>query len=354
MPTGSPPRENGGYNIAVVGASTLKGKEVKELLESRQFPATRVKLLDAEEVGGQLTEFADEPAIIYPIDKDNFEDISIAIFAASPAFTEKHWRLTEESGAQVIDLSYYLEENPAARLSAPVLEDFWNAGSENFTAPIFVPAHPAAIAISGILTNLSEQAQIRRAVVVIYEPVSEHGKAGVDELHQQTVNLFSFQKLPKSVFDSQVAFNMLASFGEAVKPSLCETERRIRGHVRSLLPGHIPQPALRLMHVPVFYGYSFNCFVEFSEAPQPEAIQKALERKPFVVNLDPEMQPDIVGVAGSEEIQIGRLERDPAVETGYWIWGALDNLRFAALNAVHIAERLAYERVSKREPGKVE
>jgi aspartate-semialdehyde dehydrogenase len=50
--------------------------------------------------------------------------------------------------------------------------------------------------------------------------------------------------------------------------------------------------------------------------------------------------PSNVGVAGEGEIQIARIETDPSVANGVWIWGAVDNLRLAAVNAVQIAEEL--------------
>ena len=47
-----------------------------------------------------------------------------------------------------------------------------------------------------------------------------------------------------------------------------------------------------------------------------------------------------VSVAGEGEIHIARIEPDPSVADGVWIWGAVDNLRLAATNAVQIAEGL--------------
>ena len=47
----------------------------------------------------------------------------------------------------------------------------------------------------------------------IFEPASECGTAGIDEMQQQTVNLLSFQPLPKKVFDAQLAYAMLAQLG---------------------------------------------------------------------------------------------------------------------------------------------
>lgn len=331
------------YNLALVGASTLKGKEVKSLLEERGFPVGRLLLLDAEEVQGQLTEFDEEPMIIQPVGRDSFEKMAFAIFASSSSFTEEHWQMAEECGCELIDLSYYLEAHSRARLRAPLIESLWEgksgfASARSSEGRLSVSAHPAAIAIAGVLGQLSRRFAVARSVVTVFEPVSERGKAGIEELSRQTINLLSFQEVPRDVFDSQVAFNLLSAYGAQCHPTLREAQDRIGNHVRELLGRRCVQPAVRLLQAPIFYGHAFCCFVELAEQVAAEAVEEALDQKPFQVCRALEDQPSVVGVAGSGEIALGAVERDPAWEAGYWVWGAMDNVRLAALNAVEIAE----------------
>lgn len=335
------------YNLALVGASTLQGKEVKALLDQRGFPVGRLVLLDVEEARGQLTEFDDEPAIIQPVGRGSFEKMAFAVFASSPSFTEEHWQIAEECGCQIIDLSYYLETHPRARLRAPLIESLLDdsgnppvgQGGERRLA---VSAHPAAMAIAGVLGCLSRRFVVTRSVVLVLESVSERGKLGLEELSHQTINLLSFQEIPQDVFDSQVAFNLLSSYGRESHPTLHEAQTRIGRHVRELLRGQAVQPAVRLLQAPIFYGHAFCCYVDLAERVPTEAVEEALDQRPFRVSRDLEDQPNVVGVAGSNEIAIGAVERDPAGESGYWVWGALDNVRLAALNAVEIAEEKVF------------
>jgi len=334
------------YNLALVGASTLKGREVKSLLEERGFPVGRLALLDVEEARGQLTEFDDEPAIIQPVGRDSFEQMAFAVFASSPSFTAEHWKVAEECGCQIIDLSYSLETHPRARLRAPLIESLLdNAGNpaeRGGEDRLSVSAHPAAMAIAGMLGCLSRRFPVIRSVAMVLESVSERGKAGVEELSRQAVNLLAFQEIPKDVFDSQVAFNVLSSYGGQSHPTLREAQTRIGRHVRELLRGRTIQPAVRLVQAPIFYGHSFCCYVDLAERVSTEAVEDALNQKPFQVSRDPEDQPNVVGVAGSNEIVLGAVERDPASESGYWVWGAMDNVRLAALNAVEIVEEKVF------------
>ena len=86
--------------------------------------------------------------------------------------------------------------------------------------PAVVPAHPAALALVLLMERLQQAAQVRTAAATILLPASEFGRAAMDELHQQTVSLLSFQNMPRAVFDTQVAYNTLASFGESATASL--------------------------------------------------------------------------------------------------------------------------------------
>jgi len=98
---------------------------------------------------------------------------------------------------------------------------------------------------------------IRNTIATIFEPVSEQGRAGMDELHEQTINLLSFQQMPMAVFDSQVAFNMLDRYGRTSAHPLEATERRIAAHLRRLLGTHAPMPSMMLVQAPVFHAHTF-------------------------------------------------------------------------------------------------
>jgi aspartate-semialdehyde dehydrogenase len=331
------------FNLALVGASTLKGKEVKTLLQERGFPVGRLSLLDVEEAHGQLTEFDEEPAVILPVTRESFRDMTFAVFASSPSFTEAHWQMAEAAGCEIIDLSISLDSHPRALLRAPLVESLCpGQGNRNRDGLLAVSAHPVAMALAGMLGCLSRSFEVVRCTATVLESVSEHGKPGIEELSRQTINLLAFQEIPKDIFGAQVAFNFLSTFGAERHHALQESQTRIARHVRELLGGRAPQPAIRLMQAPIFYGHAFSCFVELAEPASAESIEEALRQKPFSLSRDPDFQPDVVVIAGSNEILLGAVEPDPAIPAGFWIWGALDNVRLAALNAVQIAEEKVF------------
>src|SRR6266436_1792942 len=76
--------------VAIAGAASLRGKELKIFLEESNFPASEIRLLDEEIVAGTLTEAGGEPAVIETVDEDSFEHVRFAFFTGSPGFSVRH------------------------------------------------------------------------------------------------------------------------------------------------------------------------------------------------------------------------------------------------------------------------
>ena len=234
----------------------------------------------------------------------------------------------------IIDLTGSLEDLAESRLRAPMVEP------TGFDAkgPVQTVAHPAAIAIALLLTQLQKAGAIRRAVVEVFEPVSERGKAGIDELQKQAVALLSFKPLPKAVFDAQVSFNMLSQYGSDAPLSLEEIELKIDRHLASLLAsldkdGGAPMPSLRLIQAPVFHGYSVSAWIEFEESPGMDRIFQSLGSSNIDVRTKDHEPPTNVGVAGQGGITVGSIAQDRNQPRAWWFWMAADNLQIVAENA---------------------
>jgi aspartate-semialdehyde dehydrogenase len=164
----------------------------------------------------------------------------------------------------------------------------------------------------------------------------------MDELHEQTVNLLSFQQLPKGVFDTQVAFNLLDRYGENSLPSLASVESRIERHFRSIVQNKLMVPSLMLLQAPIFHGHAFSLYLELDNAAQLEEVTAAVSGEHVDV-LQGEESPSNVNAAGQEQIQVF-LRKDAQSSNGFWLWAASDNLRIAALMAVECAENMIASR----------
>jgi aspartate-semialdehyde dehydrogenase len=332
--------------VAMVGGDTLLAREIRELLgESRPVP--RVQLISAAADASTLLSLVEdqEAAVLTPLSPESLEGASVAFLAGSQASSRRTLKLNPSGGPVLIDLAGALEDYPHARLRAPSAEPPQRPRTES---SIYVIAHPAAIALTMFLSRLARTGaagggtgvKIRRTVAHIFEPASERGQRGLDELQQQTVAVLNFQKLRQDVFDAQAGFNLLARYGEEAPEPLESIEERLERHLASLLvdwPG-VPMPSLRLIQAPVFHGHSFSLWVEFEEHPKVEEIEEALERESIDVRRgDP---PTNVGVAGQSGLSAGATAVDRNNPSACWFWIVADNLRLAAENAVAVAREI--------------
>jgi aspartate-semialdehyde dehydrogenase len=213
-------------------------------------------------------------------------------------------------------------------------------GPESATAVVHVSAHPAVIVISALLLRLAARFPLRTAVAQVFGSASESGSRGIEELQKQTVNLLSFQKIPRQVFGAQLAFNLLPRLGRAGTGEIAALEARLRCQLREYLVERVPCPALRLFQVPVFYSLGVSLYVETAQSVAPEAAAAALAGEHVRVRRSVQDAPTQVEVTGSSDILVDSISIDAQHPTGLWLWAVADNLRLAATNAVELAASL--------------
>jgi aspartate-semialdehyde dehydrogenase len=332
------------YRAAIVGAASLKGKEVAEMLNERNFPAADIRLLDDDESMGQLEAMGDEISFIQRVRAEQFDNVDFTFFASDEETTRKNWKDARDAGSAIIDLSAALENEAGASVRSLWVE----RERRRIPAPDLQPgpcvaAHPVAVTLALLLLRATKAGAIRRAVSTIFEPASEHGQRGMDELHQQTVNLLSFQTLPKDVYDAQVAFNMIARYGQKSQPSLDSVEARISRHYQKIAGDAAPRLSLMLLQAPIFHGHAMAVFLEMESAVDVQALSQGLAGDHVVIPGVDEDSPSNVSSAGQADIQLA-IKPDPAEPNGVWLWAAADNLRIAALTAVECAESMAATR----------
>lgn len=320
--------------ITIAGASSLLGKEVTELMGSSALPAHELRLLDDAALEGTLTEAGGEPALIRGLVPGSFEGARLVFFTGLEEFTARHWAEAERAGAAVIDLSGALSGVRGATPSIPSL-DLTLAPSRP-VARTLVRAPGAAVIVAATISVALRLLPVRRIAATIFHSVSESGQPGIDELEAQTASLLSFQPIGREVFDAQVAFNLLDRYGEACRERLEDVRARIARDLSDYLGYRAPMPAVQVIQAPVFYGAAFSVCVEF-DGPHPEqSVHQALEEAGILVAVD---SPSNASAAGSAQIH-ATLRADANLPMIWWIWGAVDNVRLAAQNAVRIAERI--------------
>lgn len=312
--------------VALVGADTLLGREIRDVLETR-IPGSSITPFAPNAEGG-FGEEEGEAVYVQPFTADVVAQQDAVLLAGSEEGAQKAYASASGSGALIVDCSGFLETfNPSA-LTAPLLQ-----GPVRPQPHLAVLAHPAAAALALVLVRLSKQHAIQAAIAHVFEPASERGKLGLNELHQQIASLLSFKPLNKEVFDAQVSFNMLSKYGEQAPLQLLSVEEQIARQTRVLLKesgGSAPAPSIRLIQAPVFHGYSISLWVHFADEVTPGAIAEALASAQIDVRTGDHEPPTNVEAAGQSGLVAGDIRPDKNQPRAAWIWITGDNLRLTA------------------------
>jgi aspartate-semialdehyde dehydrogenase len=350
--------EQQGYRIAVVGASSLLGKELLNVLEEHHFPFSRLVTFsdDEDEPELPILDLREGPKTSVFDDKVSASELDFAFIAARsrrmPSFLDPAQTSAQGRPAcLLIDLSTAAPGEEAAEslvplprrvVRVPFLDRCFPVGEteEGGASRVYVSACPATIVISSLLLRLGARFPLKGAVAHVFASVSEIGSHGIEELQKQTVNLLSFQKIPRKVFGAQLAFNLLSRPGGTGGSELLGLENRLRKQLKEYLQGRVPLPALRLFQVPVFHSLAVSLFIETAQPVAPEKVSEALQGERVLMRRRSQDSPTQVEVAGSAKILVDSVTADPDHPTGLWIWAVADNLRLAAVNAVEVADSL--------------
>ena len=334
----------GFYRVAIVGAGSLKGKDVAEVLEQRNFPSSEIKLLDDDEATGKLEAVKDEITFIQSVRAGQFEKVDFTFFAADADSTRRNWKQVSKAGSSIVDLSYALESEAGAVVRAPWIERQLGQTITPELAPVpVVAADPIAVVLALLILRVKAAVPVKRAVATVFLPVSEFGQKGMDELHEQTVNLLSFQPLPKDMFDVQVAFNLISRYGEKAVSTLSSVSERILRHYKKITDSQATIPSVQVLQPPVFHGDAISLNLQLENTVDIAQISNALGGEHISLTPSSEEAPNNVNAAGQGDILVA-LVPDAADPNSVWIWATADNLRVAASIAVELAESMAAAR----------
>src|SRR4028119_2081794 len=176
------------------------------------------------------------------------------------------------------------------------------------------------------------------------------GKKGMDELFEQSRNIFVGDSNEATVFTKQIAFNVIPHIDEFLDDGSTKEEWKMVVETKKILDPKIKVTAT-CVRVPVFVGHSEAINIEFEREISAEEAQRILREAPGVMLVDKRENGGYVTpveAVGEYATYISRVREDPTVENGLSLWCVSDNLRKgAALNAVQIAELLGRRHLQK-------
>jgi aspartate-semialdehyde dehydrogenase len=338
------------YVVAVIGATGNVGREVLKALAEREFPCKKVHVVASRESMGVRISFGeDDELTVEALDLFDFSTIDLAFFCAGSEISKRYVPIAVSAGAMVIDKSSHFRQDPRVALVVPEV----NTEALPLTDTSKIVANPNCVAIPAVMAlhPLHSVAKITHVSLATYQSVSGAGKAGMDELFDQTKKRYFYQDPSPSAFKHPIAFNIIPEIGDLQPSGYSSEEEKIIAEIQKIMLSSAQQAEFTVsataVRVPVFIGHSIAMEVEFEEAPSMPAIMQALQSFPGITLLKDDAEHPYAtpsDVVGEDAVFISRVRVVPGQPNRIALWLVTDNLRKgAALNALQIAELLAEE-----------
>ena len=339
-----------GYRVAVVGATGNVGREILNILAERQFPADEVAAVASARSTGDEVDFGEsgQTLKVKNLDHFDFAGWDMALFAAGSEISKLHVPRAAAAGCTVIDNSSLYRMDPDVPLIVPEVNPEAIAGYSKKNIIANPNCSTAQLVVA--LKPLHDAAKIKRVVVATYQSVSGAGKAGMDELFEQSRNIFVGDGNEPVKFPKQIAFNVIPQCGDFQDDGATTEEWKLVVETKKIL-----DPAIKLtatcVRVPVFVGHSEAVNIEFENEISAAQAKTILREAPGVMLIDKHEDGGYVTpveCVGDYATFVSRVREDPTVDSGLSLWIVSDNLRKgAALNAVQIAELLGRKHLKK-------
>ena len=330
-----------GYRVAVVGATGNVGREMLNILEEVRFPVDKIHALASRKSIGVDVSFGDAIIKCEDIEQFDFSKVDVVLMSVSGSFSKEWSPRIGAAGPIVIDNSSAWRMDPDVPLIVPEVNADAAAG---FTKKNII-ANPncSTAQLVVALKPLHDRARIKRVVVATYQSVSGAGKEGMDELWDQTKDIFVLGVRQPKKFPKQIAFNVIPFIGAFLDDGYTDEEAKMWNETHKMI-----DPAIKLtvtcVRVPVMVGHSEAVNIEFHEPLDEDEAREILRESPGLIVVDKREPTGYITpkeAQGEFPVFVSRIRKDPTVENGLSLWVVADNLRKgAALNAVQIAQLL--------------
>lgn len=339
-----------GYKVVVAGATGNVGREMLNILAEREFPIDELAAVASSRSTGDEIEFGEtgKKHKVRNIEHFDWAGWDIALFAIGSEATAIYAPIAAAAGCVVIDNSSLYRMDPDVPLIVPEVNPDAIDGFKRRNIIANPNCSTAQLVVA--LKPLHDVATIKRVVVATYQSVSGAGKQGMDELFEQSRNIFVGDSAVPQKFTKQIAFNVIPHIDKFLDDGSTKEEWKMVVETKKILDPKIKVIAT-CVRVPVFVGHSEAVYIEFENEISAKKAQSILREAPGVMLIDKREDGGYitpVECVGDYATFVSRVREDSTVENGLALWCVSDNLRKgAALNAVQIAELLGRRHLKK-------
>lgn len=330
-----------GFNVCIAGATGNVGRTMLKILEERDFPVDRLRLLASLRSVGKKLIYKGAEITVEELTQNSFKKNELVL--SSPGGSVSRWYVPSavKSGAIVIDNTSAFRMEKDVPLVVPEV----NPEEAHKHHGIIANPNCSTIQMVVVLKPLHDAAKIRRVIVSTYQAVSGAGITAIKELEEQSRAILEGKRYENTVFPHQIAFNCLPqipqkkAFGSNF---YTEEEMKMVNETKKIMK----DPSIRItattVRVPVITGHSESVNIETEKKLTRDEAIALLNNAPGVKVLDDpsrEVYPLASEAEGKDDTFVGRIREDISHDNSLDMWIVSDNLRKgAALNTIQIAE----------------
>jgi len=329
-----------GIRIALIGAESFRGKEIKNILETKKFRLKKIEFYDPEvEVEySKLTEFRGEPRVVLPLGEAALADSDLVFLASDEKTNKLYGKLAAEKKIVAIDLNETFNKDKKVPVMVAGVNDIAILKKKPF---LIANAHPVTIVLAHFLNVICQKFHPKKIAAFVLQPASTYEETGIHELAEQSFAVLNSSSVPKKTFKTQVAFNLFPDISPVDDDGFSSEEKQILSETKRVLDNQDLPLSLAIVQAPVFHAYAIMIHLELKEQTDIPTLSELFKKSTYfkVASPSPSYPVSCLKIAGKDEIYIGQIKKDKDFPDGYWIWTVTDNLtRGSALNAIEILE----------------
>jgi len=335
------------YNVGVLGATGMVGREMIKVLEERNFPVDRFLPLASERTAGQSVNFQGKEYTVEVAKPESFEGMNIGLFSAGAKVSAVLAPEAAKRGCVVIDNTSHFRMDPDVPLVVPEVNGHAIKRHKGIIANPNCSTAQMVLALKPIYDAVG----IERIVVSTYQSVSGWGKEAVEELLTQTKALLADPNAKvevKHIF-KRIAFNVVPQIDQFVENGYTKEEMKMVNETRKIFEDDSIRVTATTVRVPVIIGHSESVNVQTKKKISVAEVRKLLSNFADIKVVDDPAKgeyPTPIDCVGKNETLVGRIREDISQPNGIEMWIVSDNLRRgAAFNAVLIAERMMADKL---------
>lgn len=319
--------------VLIVGGTGLVGKAILDILAEREFPLSELHVAASAASEGKYVGFRDENIPVREFDPSMFKQCDLVFFAGKDGLSKEFCPKAVEEGCYVIDNSADFRLESGVPLVVPEV----NADILPDKPALIANPNCTTIQVAIALAPLEKSFGVARVIAATYQSVSGAGQKALEAMQLTSLEILDGAE----IHPDGMAFNVLPAVGNTGQGGYFGEELKLKYELRKIMNRPELPVAPFVVRVPTMYGHCVALFAELAKAVPLDQVREALSRAKSVVIYPDGPKPTPVHATGTDDVHVGRIHLEPALNNGVAMWIVADNLRVgAATNAVRIAEAL--------------